>query len=95
MSINAIHIGPFLVVDEFRMSRDIQFYGCKNEKFQMKKKCDLFVIFARNRDCGYSIEPPHRRGSNGYPQSMFYRRNKKNNVYLCKPHFLKVGVSGD
>ena len=42
------------------------FYGCKNEKFQMEK-CDVFVIFARNRDCGYSLEPPHRGGSNGYP----------------------------
>ena len=23
------------------------------------KKCDLFIIFARNRDCGYSLELPH------------------------------------
>ena len=36
-------------------------------KFQMNK-CDLFVIFARNWDCWYSLEPPHRGGSNGYPQ---------------------------
>ena len=46
------------------------FHGRKNEKFQMKKKCDLFVNFARYRDCGYSLEPPHRGGSNGYPQSV-------------------------
>ena len=33
----------------------------------------LFVlIFASNIDCGYSLEPPRRRGgSNVYPQSMF------------------------
>ena len=26
-----------------------------------------------------------RGGSNEYPQSMFLSRNKKNNVYPCKP----------
>ena len=29
------------------------------------------LIFAQNIDCGYSLEPPHRGGSNEYPQSMF------------------------
>ena len=39
---------------------------------------------------------PHRGGSNEYPQSMFLSRNKKNNVYPCKPQFyyIKVGVKG-
>ena len=27
--------------------------------------------FAKNIDCGYSLEPPHRGDSNEYPQSMF------------------------
>ena len=68
------------------------FYGCKNEKFQMKK-CDLFVIFARDRDCGYSLEPPHRGGSNGYPQSMIYSRNKKKNMYTpTMPIFVYIKV---
>ena len=35
--------------------------------------------------CGYSLEPPWRGGSNECPQSMFLSRNKKNNIYLCKP----------
>ena len=26
---------------------------------------------AQNMDCGYSLEPPRRGGSNEYPQSMF------------------------
>ena len=30
-----------------------------------------FLISAQNIDCGYSLEPPRRGGSNGYPQSMF------------------------
>ena len=34
--------------------------------------------------------------SNKYPQSMFLSRNKKINVYLCKPQFynIKVGFKG-
>ena len=31
----------------------------------------IFLIFAKNIDCGYSLEPPRRSGSNEYPQSMF------------------------
>ena len=47
-------------------------------------------------DYGYSLEPPRRGGSNEYPQSMFLNRNKKNNVYPCKPQFycIKVGLKG-
>ena len=60
------------------------------------KKSDIFHISAQNIDCGYSLEPPQRGGSNEYPQSMFLSRNKKNNVYPCKPQFsyLKVGFKG-
>ena len=32
----------------------------------------IFLISAQNIDCGYSLEPPHRGGSNEYPQSMFW-----------------------
>ena len=31
----------------------------------------IFLILLRNIDCGYSLEPPRRGGSNEYPQSMF------------------------
>ena len=31
----------------------------------------IFLISAQNIDCGYSLEPPRRGGSNEYPQSMF------------------------
>ena len=47
----------------------------------------LVHISAQNIDCGYSLEPPRRGSSNEYPQSMFLRRNKKNNVYPCKPQW--------
>ena len=31
----------------------------------------IFLISDQNIDCGYSLEPPRRVGSNEYPQSMF------------------------
>ena len=47
------------------------------------KNSDIFHISAQNIDCGYS-------------QSMFWSRNKKNNVYPCEPQFnyIKVGFKG-
>ena len=31
----------------------------------------FFLFLLQNIDCGYSLEPPRRCGSNVYPQSMF------------------------
>ena len=31
----------------------------------------IFLISAQKIDCGYSLEPPRRGGSNEYPQSIF------------------------
>ena len=31
----------------------------------------IFLILLNNIDCGYSLEPPRRGGSNEYPQSIF------------------------
>ena len=64
----------------------------KIENFQIKKNWYFFHI-AQNIDCGYSLEPPRRDGSNEYPQSMFLGRIKKNNVYLCKPQFYYIKVA--
>ena len=61
------------------------------------KKSDIFHISAQNIDCGYSLEPPRRGGSNEYPQSMFLSRNNKNkNVYPGKSlfYYIKVGFKG-
>ena len=53
----------------------------KTENFQIKKKKTKKkkkrCIFAQNIDCGYLLEPPQRGGSNLYPQSMFFSKNKK------------------
>ena len=34
------------------------FHGCENDNFQIKN-CDIFLSFAQNIDCGYTLEPPH------------------------------------
>ena len=56
----------------------------RTENFQIKTS-DIFHISAQNIDCGYSLEPPRQGGPNEYPQSMFFSRNMKNNVYPFKP----------
>ena len=61
----------------------------------------LFLLFLlQNIDCGYSLEPPRRGGSNvypqsmfwgggsnEYPQSMFWSKNNKNNKNLLLKSF--------
>ena len=37
----------------------------------------IFLISVQNIDCGYPLEPPHRGGSNEYPQSVLCRNMKK------------------
>ena len=48
----------------------IENFTIKKENFQIKNS-DIFHISAQIMDCGYSLEPPWRGGSNEYPQSMF------------------------
>ena len=72
-----------------------KFYRQKKENIQIKNS-DIFLTFAHNIDCGNSLELPQRGASNKYPQSMLLRRNKKYNVYPCKPQFyyIKLGFKG-
>ena len=51
------------------------------------KNSDIFHISAKKIDCGYSLEPPRRGGSNEYPHSMFLSSNKTNNVTHVNPSF--------
>ena len=78
-----------------RLFKYIENFTTKNENFQVKNS-DIFLISAQIIDCGYSLEPPRRGGSNEYPQSMLLSINKKNNVYPCKPQFyhIKEGFKG-
>ena len=53
---------------------------------------DIFRISDQNINCGYSLEPPRRGGSNEYPQYMILQ-NKKNKISPCKPVLLyKSGI---
>ena len=61
----------------------------KTENFQIKKS-DSFHISAQNIDCGYSLEPPRRGGSNEYPQSMFWAEIRKT-IPLWTPVLLYKG----
>ena len=70
----------------------IENFTTKKGKFSDKKIIYFLYITAQNIDCGYSLEPPRRGGSNEYPQSMFLSRNKKINVYPLKPQFYYIKV---
>ena len=59
----------------------------KIENFIRKMLIFFFFIFAKNIDCGYTLEPPRRGGSNEYPQSMFWSENKKNRFTPAYPSF--------
>ena len=48
----------------------------KIENFQIKNS-DILHVSVQNIDCGYSLEPPWRGGSNVYPQSMFWAELRK------------------
>ena len=54
------------------------------------------VNFPSKKTENFQMKNPRQGGSNEYPQSMFSSRNKKNNVYPCKPQFyyIKVGFKG-
>ena len=58
----------------------------KYEIFQVKKY-NVFQISAQNIDCGYSLEPPRRGGSNEYLQSLFWGEIRKLMYTLVNPSF--------
>ena len=63
------------------------FFSLVKFENSIRKKLDIFLIFAQNIECGYTLEPPHRGGSNEYPQSMFWSKNKKNRNTPAYPSF--------
>ena len=48
---------------------------------------EIYFSYIDNIDCGCTLEPPHRGGSNEYPQSMFWSKNKKNMYTHAYPSF--------
>ena len=64
-------------ITKTRLFKYIENFTTKNWKFLDKISDISFYISAQNIDCGYSLEPPRRGGSNEYPQSMFWAEIRK------------------
>ena len=47
----------------------------------------FFLFLLKHIDCGYSLEPPRRGGSNEYPQSMCLSKNLKNIIFFLSEIF--------
>ena len=94
-TLEGIQINLFYSLRKPAYSNILKILQPKRENFQIKKS-DIFQILAQNIDCGNSLEPSRQGSSNEYQQSMFFKQNKKNNVYPCKPQFyyIKVGFKG-
>ena len=91
----SVKVCKTVYITKTHLCKCIENFTAKNWNFS-DKNSDIFHFSAQNIDCRYSLEPPRRGGSNEYPQSMFLTRNKKNNIYPCKPQFyyIKVGFKG-
>ena len=60
-------------ITKTRLFKYIESFTTKNKV--LDKNSDIFFhITAQNIDCGYSLEPPRRSGSNEYPQTMFFEQ---------------------
>ena len=66
-------------------------------KIFRRKKKDIFLIFAQNIDCGYTLEPPRQGGSVGTSTHnlCFGAKIRKIGIPLHTPVLLyKVGFRG-
>ena len=61
---------------------NLEIYSAVKLKFSLEKKIDFLSIVAQNVDCGHTLEPPRRDGSNEYQQSIFSTKHKKNRYTL-------------
>ena len=58
---------PWDITKAYLCDIQISFSAVKVKHFNKKY---IFTIFAKNIDCGYTLEPSRRGGSNEYPQSV-------------------------
>ena len=70
-----------------RLFKYIENFTTEKWKFSDKSFFDIFHISAHDIDCGYSLEPPRRGGSNKYPQSMFGAEIRKIMYTPVNPSF--------
>ena len=74
-------------ITKTRLFKYTESFTSKKTKIFQIKNSDIFHISAQNIDCGYSLEPPRRGGSNEYPQSMFYAEIRKIMYTPVNPSF--------
>ena len=58
-------------ITKTRLCKYVEHFTAKTEKKNQRKTSDIFHISAQNIDCGYSLEPPPRGGSNEYHNLCF------------------------
>ena len=74
--------------DNSPMQYTADFYGCRNDNFQMKN-CYIFLNFAQNIDCWHTLEPPCEAVLTS-THDLYFRAKIRKNVY---PYILyKSGV---
>ena len=84
-----------LHITKTRLFKYIENFTSKILNFFQIKNSVIFHISTQNIDCGYSLEPPRRGGSNEYPQSMFWAEIRKIMYTPVNPGLLyKSGVQG-
>ena len=64
------------IITKTHLFKYIEDFTSKTQKFSNKNP-NIFHISAQNIDCGYSLEPPRRGGSNEHPQSMLFSKIRK------------------
>ena len=74
-------------ITKLRLFKYIENFTSKTENIPIKNS-DIIHISTQNIDCGYSLEPPRRGGSNEYPQSMFLAEIRKIMYTPVNPSFI-------
>ena len=84
------------IITKTYLFKYIEISTSKNWQFSDKKNPDIFHISAQNIDCGYSLEPPRRGGSNEYHNPWFWAEIRKIMYTPVNPSFtiLKWGLRG-
>ena len=65
------------IITKTRLFKYIENFTTQKWKKKQTKILIFFHTSAQNIDCGYSLEPPWRGGSNEYPQFMFWAEIRK------------------
>ena len=87
-TLSPLHFCSF-ILRKHAYSNILKIFSPKNENFEIKIS-DIFHMSSQTHRLWYSFARPCRGGLNEYQQSMFLSRNKKNDIYTCKPQFYYI-----